>query len=469
MRNRIEALLEPPEYLAASVSNVWQQLVSDPGFVRAYLHGLGIWGIQEHLDREAVQHLMVPETTPTQRLRVTLPVILSEDARGTGDALVFRLRRDRPIQLGPQPQGSPFSPGRVYQLGEDLETGLVVYPIGEQNFDLLYTARKDPKATLLRGQDFELSERCIVFRPDLDPLELPGIVNEDGRAILWASYALEPTQWVREHLGIPVGVPDAPSRLKSYLVHVWRAYGEGLTAYRLRMALGALLGDPVAKADGTVFEVTPDAVITETKVYPVKNSTLNVGDTVKAGDSLTGTYQVFERVQDMEQLAADLGNIPLTVPLGADKGSVAFPWTPEQWKANRFTVLGAEEDVEAFWNNVGELQQSGPVIPAAFVYTAALRQSMVLVQIHVDRVDPDYLRHLDALSAVLRTRDLGTMILIIFRFSADSLYAPEYSDAAESPCASVAADQVGGLRSDTQPVYSDSVRWTFIPACKETT
>ena len=464
----MDKLVYPADYLASGVSNVWLQLVQDPEFVRAYLRGLGLWAAQEQIDAQLIEQLSVPEQVSTARRRYAVPVILSDDDRGQGDALAFRLRRDNPVWLGPQPQGSGFQAGAVYTLGGRLETDLLAYPVGDLQFNLLASSPEDPEHVLVRGQDFELESRTILFRRGLDLDSL--FVREDGRLVLWAVEATDRAPWVRQHIGYAVGAPHAAPELKDFLVQVWRAYNFGLTPARLGQGLGALLRLPVAQSAEQVEVVTSNTVITDARSYHVTGAAVEVGDTVGPGTSLDGAIQIFESERELTRLKAAVP--ALTVPadmLRSRSGPVSFQWDEQQWEDGRFKVIGSPAAIAGFWDAVrlDSGVRTGPVIPAEYVYRRALQHNLMIVVLDSSRIMREHLHNLRYLDLLLNTRSRCIGFMIILRFDTDSVYTDEYSDRTTDVCAHVCVDEAGAGVSARQLQYADSVHWTFIPACKE--
>lgn len=468
--NSIASLTYPADYLVSGIGNVWSQMVKDPEFVRAYLQGLGLLGTQEALDVAAVASTTTPEDVPVTRRRYLVPIVLEDSQRGQGQALVFRLRRDRPVWLGSQPPESLFQVGSVYTLGAQLDAGLAAYPIGSLAFDTLANTPENPERVLVRGQDFDLEEHTILFRAGLEPAQDPDFYREDGRVVLWAQEAHAAVPWVRQHVGYAVGAPNIPPELKEFVLHTWRAYNFGLTPARLGAGLGELLGTAVSEGDETVEELTPDGIITDRRVYQTKGALVSPGDVLAAGQSLDGAFRVFEREQDLTELAAAVPAI--TVPtsmLRAYAAPVSFGWEPQMWENNRFHVIGTPEAVAAFWANTRLGPQSGSVVPAEFVYQHALRHGLVILVVDASKVAPAKLRNLQYLNLLLRTRSQVTGFMVIVKFNTDSKLDAGYSDSETDVCADVCVDEAGTGVPARHLQYTDSVHWKFIPACKEIT
>lgn len=254
----------------------------------------------------------------------------------------------------------------------------VTVPAGLVEINQLQNNIINPSSVLLRGIDFEVTDELIIFRDNI--FETPGwpkreLLNADGsladrECVVWVYRGLWDWQVVYEQFGYAIGLQMKSSEAyKSFINAILDSFTVGTSIKTQQQAIAAAFGIPfIVEPQETVENVFNDAaglnVVTDRHVYKFPKrtqTTATLGKTLKAGDLLTDTLQVFEfnrglADQPISAITLDSGllaygffsgitfenkTIPLHVATNVDG------YTKVSWELGGFDF-----DVEAFWEQV---------------------------------------------------------------------------------------------------------------------
>jgi hypothetical protein len=263
---------------------------------------------------------------------------------------------------------------------QSLQLFVVTKPTGLENVKLIFNKLTSPTVELQNGLDYWITDSVIVFRdnPFNNPLiARRDLLNNSGQIVdrelvLWLYRGLWDWNTVYEQFGYALQLQLKSSEgYKSFLNAIFDALVEGTSLRTQQFALAAVYGVPlIIEATETVETIAKDAdklnIITDSHAYqfPVTAIPLvQVGDVVRAGDSITNLLQVFELNRGAEISPADIQ--ALTIGTGVLAwgfwGDLTFenkqvPVIVESDTAGLTKVSwalgGFPFDVENFWDEV---------------------------------------------------------------------------------------------------------------------
>lgn len=209
---------------------------------------------------------------------------------------------------------------------------------------------------LTKGVDFTIEQGAIRFRDN--PLDNPLVAVRDvveggevvdREAALWVWRGSHDWQTVYRQFGYAVGLfAQSSAGYKKLVNAVFDGLVEGTSVRAIQEVWSALCDVPLVKTDGEVVEqllelADGQAVVTDRNVYKLHAAdvlTVAVGDTLRAGDTLSRALRFYEfnRGQVPDGLAA----------LSVGKGVLARGYFGDLVFEDRDVPLAVEEDVDGY-------------------------------------------------------------------------------------------------------------------------
>lgn len=224
---------------------------------------------------------------------------------------------------------------------------------------VIFNRLTDPSVQLIQGVDFWIQDDVITVREN--PFDNPliskrDILNAAGEitdreCVLWIYRGQWDWETVYEQFGYALRLRLQTSQgYKDFINAVFDSFVEGTSLRTQQQALAASFGVPlVIEAEETVEKVVEDAdrlnIITDQHVYqfPLGTTAIVVeGEAVRAGDSLTDLFRVFELNRGEEIEAFDVS--ALTV----GPGVLAWGYWGDLTFENTEKAVVVEEDVNGY-------------------------------------------------------------------------------------------------------------------------
>jgi hypothetical protein len=206
-----------------------------------------------------------------------------------------------------------------------------------------------------------LTNPSLVLLPDVDYVVRYGLIEfkteiPDQRLFLLNVRTDE--NWIYHHFGVLVGLKKCKSseHYKAIVNALWDCYNHGGACSDVFRLIAAITGNAVAIANETVVEVTPEVIKTDKNEYPItQKPCVQVGDRVKAGDSLTDAFDVLE-INSLNYANSMPGITLRQGMLGEGyKGSLTFinQLIPIEHRNGRqeFNLFGSPSDEKRFWDH----------------------------------------------------------------------------------------------------------------------
>jgi len=236
----------------------------------------------------------------------------------------------------------------------------------------------NPASVLLKGIDFAVEDGLILFRDNIfedrgwPKRELLNAAGEivDRECTVWVYRGLWDWQVVYEQFGYAIGLQMKSSEAyKSFINAILDSFTQGTTVKTQQQAIAASFGIPfIVEPQEVVESVFNDSaslnIVTDKHVYKFPKrtqTTATVGKTLKAGDLLTDTLQVFEfnrglNNQELSAITLDSGLLAYGFFSGITFENKTTPlqvvpnvngYTKVSWELGGFDF-----DVKAFWDRV---------------------------------------------------------------------------------------------------------------------
>ncbi|MFC1453597.1 hypothetical protein ACFLQL_00265 [Verrucomicrobiota bacterium] len=243
-----------------------------------------------------------------------------------------------------------------------------------------------PKVIYFYGVDFVMKGNDIFFLHGIDPFTNDKIQrtydeqNSTYELTLWGCDALVDTQYLYNHIGYIFGLYDTSSmEYKSELNAIWDLHSLGSTEYCMRIALAAILGEPVVlnHTETIIAIITEDTykqIVTDKNIYtlPTQSELLSnilVGTILSQGDFFTTTIKIFNNLDTTKssQLTELRENVMgLMLPTAFFRASLqhgmGIGWDLTDIKfvsldtngnpLVRFDMYGNQDDIDIFWADV---------------------------------------------------------------------------------------------------------------------
>ena len=382
----IQTLLSDTNTLYGWMGRFWQNVYTEPDFIKRCLDAKGMTTAQLGLNADEARTLVDRRNISVLHRERWFPIVIRYSQRGTGGAAALRLGAQPTPVLGPQ-NPTVFQTGRVFQLGGYVAfRDLTSYPIDANVTSvtsLLVDSFDNPQLSL-SPSDFAIERGTLVIRRAVDPFDNPNLTpdieyNTDGTVkdkllTLWGMDTLMDWHYIARYLGYIVGFNDIPSTAyhKRLVNAMWDTLTGSSTELNTLSLAAAVYDIPQAEEAETVTALTTDTdstplIVTATRIYRVAypSSSIVVGTQLYKGQLLSDSVKMYSNLFEPRQF----GDI-----LRTDVPAVTFPRTffaadmqhglTAQWErtpvwvdgfdANgnprmRFSFGGDADDEQSFW------------------------------------------------------------------------------------------------------------------------
>lgn len=517
--------VEVPQLLTRWMGTLWTTFSEDPEFVRRYMQGRGML---------AAQHtVLYQETAATSDRRVLAPfhrercqpLIVTASARNTGKAAAVQLGDEYVPAIGPQ-RDAPFILGQKLKIGGYYGLqGTVTYPLPlgvEDVASAIVDNPADPTVVLIRGIDFYVRNNTVFFLHNTDPLTSGKFsiasTAQGNQALVWLVDSMVDLDYVYNFIGYVLGVKERSSEFyKRYLNALWDMHNQGATMAAFRVALAAILDEPVVENEYETVERVirsgdVEQVITDKNVYALqvgseRRDAVRAGQVLRRGDFLTKTIKVFSNL-DPERLAAgdEFGaTIRTDVPalflpaqffasqlqygLGMSWQRVPVQSAGTDANGNTkawFSLFGTPEDTAMFWQDFWARCERDGLVPAeqfepAYLRTNGLPTSQVpfefflrnflkantmIVTLDTAKLSATGRRGTSNLKLLNAVTPAHVYVAILeHEYTGPELYQ-EYTEVVLPIDAVIKRDATGtGQRTESRLRYTDHVSVRWIPVC----
>jgi hypothetical protein len=376
--------------LANWLGSFWTQVFTQPDLVINLEQGHALNLAQVYLDfLESVALLNRRDAPVFHRERWT-PIVLKKSEQNTGKGNLLRTDMVPAPYIGPQPENTPYPPGRIFEIGGHAEyENTTSYPLDAAVVDVITCVTDNimsPTRILIRGIDYFVRDSTLFFLRDGDPFN-SGVfpvrdIDGDEEVLLWACNTLVDKSMIYEHVGYVLSIhrPKSTAFYKAMLNGLWDMYNMGTPLRWFASGVGAVVGEPTVLSDGEIVEVIlqetgVQLVVTDKQVYRVhKNATLRAAvvpdGVLNTGDFLTESVRVYDTLDPLklaacsefsERLKTDAFSLFfnkdwLRAPV---KRGVGASWDVQDIVRDgadadgnsrlRFKLYGPQEDIDIFW------------------------------------------------------------------------------------------------------------------------
>jgi hypothetical protein len=225
----------------------------------------------------------------------------------------------------------------------------------------------DPSLVLLPDKDFVIRQGLIEFKTEIPDQRLYLINVKTDES------------WMYLHFGVLVGLKkDKSSEAYKAIVNtLWDCYNRGGTCSDVFSLIATITGNAIAKSDEAIVSISETVIKTNKNEYPIaQKPCVKVGDSVKAGDNLTDSFDVVE-INSLNYS----NNMPgVTLKRGilgeGYKGALTFinQLVPVKVKNKRkeFTLFGYPNDEKRFWDGFYENLKENGINPDSVFAAASL-------------------------------------------------------------------------------------------------
>lgn len=273
------------------------------------------------------------------------------------------------------------SPATLYYgVLQDQPYFAVTKPTDLADVRLIFNRLVEPSVELVRGVDYWLTDKLIVFRQNpfdnsliakRDVLNNVGTVV-DTEIVLWLYRGKWDWKYVYEQFGYALRLRlESSEGYKKFINAIFDAFCQGTSIRTQQLALAAAFGVPLTvETQETVQAIASDYrqlnIITDQHVYQFPLSAtpvVSVGDILNAGSFLTDTFQIFElnRGQLIDSSVISALTVGSGVLAWGYWGDITFENTEtavivepnvDGYTKVSWALGGFPYDVEKFWNDV---------------------------------------------------------------------------------------------------------------------
>lgn len=382
------------------LGSLWRGLHEGEAMVRGLQSARGIQMAQLYIDILEALKLQDRNGAPVFHRDLWHPIVVRRSERDSAQENMLKMGgTDR--KLGPQPPGSDYGYGYVFQMGRLANyENYVTYPVDPGIVGgavSIVDNIVNPTVFMERGTDFDIRNNSVVFHRDNDPVgegsafdkyDVPGIDPSDPgmsdvEVVLWASDVLVDRDYIANHLSYALGA-NAPSsaEVKRILNAAWSSVASGLTPELITTLIAAMLNVPVIQsAEETVIDVEQggdgsSVVVTDRGKYRISpkarlRRAVRSGAVMRRGEMLDESLRIYPYINSIPD-----GGTGYSVPLEEDVPSIVLPpgiirartehgvyamWPEAEVKektdsAGRqrlyFDIGGTDEDVASFWKDI---------------------------------------------------------------------------------------------------------------------
>lgn len=396
--------------LYAWLGSLWRDIHRGEGMVRGLQSARGIQLAQMYVDILEAVRLQDRFGAPVFHKELWHPIVIRKSRRDKAQENLLTIG-EGDLKIGPQPAGSDYGEGTVFQMGKMAGfEQFVTYPIEAKiagGAVSIVDNIVNPTVFMERGIDFEIRNNSIIFRKEHDPVgpdsafdrfDLPDmIVGEDGtkypdvETVLWASDVLIDRNYVADHLSYAIG-SNAPSSdvVKRILNAAWSSIASGLTPELVKTLLAAMLNVPVIQREReTVIDILEEkdddrlvarVIQTDCGTYRISpkamiRNGIHIGSVLRRGELLDETVRIYPFLNvesnqadsfsvSLEQDVPSVVLAPEIIRARTEYGVYAM-WKESDVKIDSvrafdangnprlyFDVGGTDADVAAFWSDI---------------------------------------------------------------------------------------------------------------------
>lgn len=408
--NERNSIVELPEGFAKDagstlyswLGSLWRGLHKGEGMIKGLQEGRGIRLAQLYLDILEAANLKDRNGAPVFHRELWHPIIIRSSLRDKAQENMLKIGMDG--EIGPQPAGSEYGEGYVFQMGVLANyKDYVTYPIGTEiagGARTIVDNIVNPTVLMESGDDFVIRNGTIIFHRDNDPLadgsafekyDINGFDPDDPsksdiEAVLWASDVLLDRNYIANHISYAIGA-DAPSSdvVKRIVNAAWSSITSGLTPELIRTLFAAMLNIPVVQNEKeTVIDIeygdNGTVVRTDLGSYAIsKKAKLRKavfsGAVMKRGDLIDESLRIYPFLNSGSTKIIDgLFSVPVEQDIpsviiepemirASTEYGVYATWDDSVIKRKTgegssdyphlyFDLGGTENDVSAFWNDI---------------------------------------------------------------------------------------------------------------------
>lgn len=362
--------LQRAEKLAALLGSFWSETYNGQSLVKTYLGAVGEEGMRaQRILLESIATLSRYDVPIYSEEHWYLLTLKESDKNSTEAAL---LRYGDGAIYGNQPDGTQYFYDIPAGRGNDCN-----FPLHEDIADVPIITNRltDPSVVLHNDIDFQIQtdRNAIVFLSDPFENELIAqqTVGNDREAYLWMHRAQFDFELVYKHFGYALALRMASSEgYKEVVNAILDSYTRGTAAEQILLLLGAMSDLPVVREPiETVETVSSDRhgkiVATDKHAYVFTETAeilVEEGDVLRAGDTITESFEVLNLNRGSDHITTDLPAISLGRGyIGKDfAGALVFEnrtvpvvvTTEDSYTKVEFELGGNPDDVEDFWDQI---------------------------------------------------------------------------------------------------------------------
>ncbi len=221
---------------------------------------------------------------------------------------------DQPAQYGPQPIGTAYKDGAIFQYDRYAEGDYFTYPLPSDLIDIdAYITNRifDPSLIWSKGTDFSISRGVITFTHNLfnnDLIPKRNIINDEGEVVdreaaLWAYNSKYDKDDLWNHFGYLVDIKmESSENYRDLIRAIFGLYTLGSKLNTLLGMLTALFGLPIIKEnEETIIKIKEDSIVTNHHTYYLDNSVeknpqVKIGATLPLFTPLSNTVKLLDNV-----------------------------------------------------------------------------------------------------------------------------------------------------------------------------
>lgn len=391
--------IETGNLLYRWLGSFWSGICEDSELLRKMYQANGVLSAQLYQEYTDSLNLSNRNKVPVFHRKMWFPVEIRLSDRNSVAACGVELGMVPTPVIGPQ-TASPYEIGAVFDIGGSAPyADITAYKLSNDIHSIASITNNigSPDVIYLNGVNYIIKDSVIYFLAGQDPFNNTNFQSETyedtEKIILWCVDTLLDREYVYNYVGYVLGLKQESS--SEYLQAgnaLWDVYNTGASIDLVNVAIGAVLGEPVALTEQEKVEAIVNTsrlvqVVTDANVYTFPAGTelaskIINGYSLHKGEFFTDTVKLYTNLDptrlnvdnpEVDVLKSDIPALFMPAQFfraKLDQGiGISWDSTPiitDKVDKNGnyryyFNVFGSSEDVNSLWSDIWQYCEDNEV------------------------------------------------------------------------------------------------------------